>query len=93
MAKRPKYGGRKKGTPNADSKSLLATIQNFYQGYHPVIAMAHIAHESLDPNLVFLAHKEIAKYVAPQLKAIELSGDLDVRTISDTTIFCLKQKK
>ena len=50
-------------------------LQERYPGYHPVIKMADIAmDESNDVQLRANMHKEVAKYVTPQLKAIEHSG-------------------
>lgn len=70
-----KFGGRRKGTPNGERKELVAMLAEKYPDYHPVIAMADIANnEKYDIDLRFQANKECAKYVCPQLKAIELTG-------------------
>jgi hypothetical protein len=75
MALGVKTGGRTKGTPNKDKAHFLSLIADRWPDYHPVVAMAGIAHdESLDIELRFAAHKEVAQYVAPKLKAVELTG-------------------
>ncbi len=73
-----KSGGRQKGTPNRDRKDLLEMLNEKYPNYHPVIAMVKIAHKSKNEVLRFQAHKEVAKYIAPQLKSVEIK---DVTTL------------
>lgn len=74
----PKTGGRKKGTPNGDRKELFDLMAEKFPNYHPVIAMAEIANDKKNDLLIRLtAHKEVSKYVAPQLKAVEHSGHID----------------
>jgi hypothetical protein len=61
--------------PNKDKASLLAMMQDRWPDYHPVMAMADIANDdAVDLDLRFSAHKEVAQYVAPKLKAVELTG-------------------
>lgn len=72
MAKGIKTGGRKAGTPNRERKDLLELMNEKYPNYHPVIAMVKIAHNSKNEVLRFQAHKEVAKYIAPQLKSVEV---------------------
>ena len=44
-------------------------------GYNPVVEMSKIAcDESIDLSIRMTAHKEVSKYVAPQLKAVEVSS-------------------
>lgn len=66
------------------NSSVLAAIQHFYPDYHPLIAIAHIAHnETSDPRLKYDCHKTIAKYVEPELKSLEVRGTIeDVRRVS-----------
>ena len=75
MATGRKTGGRKKGTPNREKKAMLDEIQQQFPDYHPVIAMAKIANDgNVDLQMRFYAHKEIAHYVEPKRKAIEVTG-------------------
>ncbi|MEW8074140.1 MAG: hypothetical protein AB2826_27410 [Candidatus Thiodiazotropha sp.] len=74
MAKGRKTGGREKGTPNKDKQELIDALKEKWPDYHPVIAMAEIAHnEKSSSELKFQAHKEIAQYIEPKRKAVELS--------------------
>lgn len=61
-----------KSRPN----SILSAIQVKYPNYHPLIAIAEIAHtEGVDIELKFNCHKTIAKYIEPELKAVEIKTD------------------
>ena len=73
----------RKGVPNKNKQALIILLQNKYPGYHPVLSMATIAHETDDPQLAAQMHKEVAQYVTPKLKAIEHSGGID-KTIYKT---------
>lgn len=73
MARGKKTGGRTAGTPNSEKKELKALLAEKHPDYHPVIAMADIANDttvSIDTRLQ--AHKEVAKYIEPQLKSSEI---------------------
>lgn len=84
-----KGAGRPKGKPNADKQALLDLIRESVKvpDYHPVVEMARIAcadTSEWDPEkqaaieqIKFNANKEVARYVAPQLKAIEVQGTGD----------------
>jgi hypothetical protein len=65
------------GSPNKLKQSLLARLDARFPGWHPVVQMAEMANdETLSTQDRFQAAKEVAKYVTPQLKAIEhLDGD------------------
>ncbi len=77
MAAGYKTGGRKKGTPNMDTKVLSEMLAQKFPGYHPIMALAEIANDSKNEiQLRFQANKEIAKYICPQLKSVDL-GLLD----------------
>lgn len=58
------------------SSLILAAIQEKFPNYHPLIAIAEIAHNT-DANLElqFNCHKTIAKYIEPELKAVEIKTD------------------
>lgn len=59
----------------AENTRLLDMLQKRYLGYHPVVAMAEMAHESnIEDRIKFDCHKEIAKYIEPQLKSVEHRG-------------------
>jgi hypothetical protein len=70
-----KTGGRTKGTVNKDKAHFLSLLAEKWPNYHPVIAMAGIANdETVDLEMRFAAHKEVAQYVEPKRKAIEHTG-------------------
>lgn len=73
-------GGRPKGSLNSNKQHLLRLLQETYPGYHPVIEMAKIAHdETADQALRASMHKEVAQYVTPKLKAMEVTLEADVK--------------
>lgn len=55
--------------------SVLETVQRKYPNYHPVVAMADLAHcdeVKSDPRLEFEIHKAIAPYCVPKLSSMEI---------------------
>ncbi len=93
MASGFKTGGRRKGTPNHDRQQLNDMIAERYPGYHPVLALAGIANDSEnDIHIRLQANKEVAKYICPQLKAIDITSDIDQGSflnVSKRSIFTL----
>lgn len=67
-----KTGGRKKGTPNKESQSLIERIKQKFPNYCPVEGLCMIA---MDPETELQyklqAHKEVAQYIYPKLKSID----------------------
>lgn len=54
---------------------LLDLVQEEFPGYDPVLAMVKIATDNEnDIFLRFNAHKEVAKYIRPQLRAVEVKN-------------------
>jgi len=76
-------GGRQKGTANKDKQELIEMIQEQFPGYHPLKALAAIANGNGKDDLKIQAHKEICKYIVPQLKSIDISGTLQQNVIID----------
>lgn len=70
-----KKGGRKLGTPNKRT-SVLEKCEA--AGLDPFIEMAKIAGDVADLNR-FQALRELAQYIEPKKKAVEVSGSLDMR--------------
>jgi len=67
--------GSRAGIPNKNKQALLKILQDKYPDYHPVLELAGIANdEDNDVSIRLNAHKEVAQYIVPKLKAIELSG-------------------
>lgn len=72
-AKGERRGGRQKGTPNKKTQALQELIAEKYPGYNPVLEMVDMALDDETPkDLKFACNKEVAKYMVPQLKAIEM---------------------
>lgn len=83
--------GRPKGSPNKPKRRLLQLIQDTYPGYHPVLEMAKTANDpEADLNTRFNANKEVAKYIEPTLKAVEISGDSEGETLPITVNMIVK---
>lgn len=70
---------RPKGSPNKPKRRLLQLLQEKYPDYHPVLEMAAVANDKeADIKTRFDANKEVAKYVEPVLKAIELDANFEL---------------
>lgn len=77
MPKGAKYGGRVKGTPNKNTQDIQAKLDAL--GCDPITGMAEIAAEARtagDFNLAGQMYKELAQYIAPKRKAVEVQGDV-----------------
>ena len=74
--------GRPTGSQNKPRRALIALLEEQFPGYSPVVEMARIANDqNNDLPTRFAAHKEVAQYITPKLKAVEvqLDGQLDAR--------------
>lgn len=61
----------------AKGSLLLAEIRRKYPNYHPIMAMVDIAHDTnASLELQFNCHKTVAKYIEPELKSIEVKGEI-----------------
>ncbi|MGE3992933.1 hypothetical protein [Pseudorhodoplanes sp.] len=70
---KPPGSGRKAGTPNKRTKSIEEKLEAM--GCDPIEAMARLAmDENESSTLRFAALKELAQYVAPKRKAVEVSS-------------------
>lgn len=70
------------------SKHLLDAIRLKYPNYHPLVAIAEIAHSDQAPiDLKFQCHKTIAKYIEPELKAVEVRSENNERSRVSVTLF------
>lgn len=67
---------------------LLGMLQKEYPNYHPLVSIARIAHDqAADLKLQFECHKTIAKYVEPELKSIEVKGEINGRHRVSVSLF------
>ena len=74
----PKTGGRKKGVQNQMQRELSELLHESFPGYDPVHAMAAIANdERNDLTIRLQASKEVARYVRPALRSLEVKGNAD----------------
>ncbi|MCZ2112264.1 MAG: hypothetical protein LC131_00220 [Anaerolineae bacterium] len=65
-------------TPKSRRDALLSLIQSHYPGYHPLIAIAHIAHnDDAELRLQYDCHRTIAKYIEPELKSLEVKAEIN----------------
>lgn len=68
--------------------ALLGMLQKDYPNYHPLLSIARIAHHhDADLKLQFECHKTIAKYVEPELKSIEVKGEINGRHRVSVSLF------
>ena len=67
---------------------LLGMIQKEYPAYHPLISIARIAHHhDADLKVQLECHKTIAKYVEPELKTVEVKGEITGRHRVSVSLF------
>lgn len=67
---------------------LLGMLQKEYPAYHPLLSIARIAHDQgADLKLQFECHRTIAKYVEPELKSLEVKGELGHRHRVSVSLF------
>lgn len=75
-------------SPLARRDVLLGMIQKEFPSYHPLLSIARIAHsDEADLKLQFECHKTIAKYVEPEIKSIEVKGELGHRHKVQVSLF------
>ena len=58
------------------SNILIREIQKTYPNYHPILAIVKLAHSieiSDNYDLQYNCHKTVARYVAPELKSVEMN--------------------
>ena len=68
--------GRPKGSLGEKTKAVQAKLEEL--GCDPIEALANISMDNSNtPELRFQANKELAQYIAPKRKAIEMDANLD----------------
>ena len=68
--------GRPKGSLGEKTKAVQAKLDEL--GCDPIEALANISMDNSNtPELRFQANKELAQYVAPKRKAIEMDASVD----------------
>ena len=67
---------RPKGSLNRPKRRLLQILEEQFPGWHPVVQLAEVANNpDNDLRTRTDAAREVAQYVTPKLKAIEIQGD------------------
>lgn len=64
------------------SQAALKLVQSEFQTYHPLVALARLAHRAevtSDPRLELEVHRTILPYVTPKLSSIEVLPENDSR--------------
>ena len=82
-----KYGGRVKGTPNKNNQTIMDKLSDL--NCDPIEGMATIAKKAMDEGEFILAgtmYKELAQYVAPKRKSIEVSGEMELDVVQDVMV-------
>lgn len=70
-----KRGGRKKGTPNKKSKKAEEQILELCNPFEEMVRLARLAEDNQEYNTAIGAYKELAQYIAPKRKAVEVTGE------------------
>lgn len=66
---------RSVGATSKAKNTLLARLRRDFPNYHPIIELARIGNDpENDVATRANAHKEVAKYVTPQLKALDVTS-------------------
>ena len=76
------------------SEMALDLVQREYPQYHPLIALARLAHRpdvTNDPKLELEVHKTILPYVTPKLSSVEVKTDNSEQRRVVVSLFDSKQ--
>ena len=87
MAKGKKTGGRVAGTPNKNNQSIMDKLAEL--DCDPLEGMAKIAKAAMAEGEFVLAgtmYKELAQYVAPKRKSIEMTGEMGIDIYADIMV-------
>ena len=70
------------------SSALVSMLHAEFPNYHPLLSIARIAHhQDADLKLQFECHKTIAKYLEPELKSVEVKGDIREEKVVRVSLF------
>ena len=70
------------------SSALVSMLHAEFPNYHPLLSIARIAHhQDADLKLQFECHKTIAKYLEPELKSVEVNGDIREEKVVRVSLF------
>ena len=63
----------------AAGDKVLALIRTEFPQYHPILAIARLAHDDAlkeDPRLQLECHKTLVRFVTPELKSMEVKAEI-----------------
>jgi hypothetical protein len=72
------------------SEEALALVQREYPQYHPLMALARLAHDKRvvdDPKLELAVHQTILPYVQPKLSSVEVQANISDHRRVVVTLF------
>ena len=70
------------------SSALVTMLHAEFPNYHPLLSIARLAHhEDADLRLQFECHKTIAKYLEPELKSVEVKGEIREEKVVRVSLF------
>lgn len=72
------------------AQEALELVQREFPQYHPLMALARLAHRSdvvEDPKLELAVHQTILPYVQPKLSSVEVKADLSSHRRVVVTLF------
>ena len=82
--KKKKTGGRVKGTKNKRTQSVIDKLAKLdYDPIESLVRLAQEAETSKDKMMEFNACKELAQYVAPKRKAVEMTAEVTTVDLAD----------
>jgi len=85
--RRAKTGGRKQGTKNKVSASVRARLEELEcDPVEQLVIIARQAQENNDLQLAVVIYKDLAAYVAPKLKAIEVESGSANQQVTEVII-------
>ena len=73
-----KTGGRQKGTPNNKTRELMEVLGSF----NPAEKLIEIYNNTKNEELKAGICRDLLKYVYPQRKAVEMTGDVQMPEIN-----------
>jgi hypothetical protein len=86
MATGFKTGGRVKGTPNKKTTDVQQLLENL--NCNPIEGMARIAENiEIDIGIRLNAYKELAQYMFPKRRAVDLNASVNVLSHEDALLY------
>lgn len=77
-------GGRQKGTPNKKTQNIIEKLAKL--NYDPLESLARLAKDAKkegDKAMEFSCARELAQYVAPKRKSVEMTAEVTTVDLAD----------